>query len=131
VWPDCPGHADGELRPAKAIPSLLPGWRSFDEFRVLQKFLQTLDVLVVFGADVFPEADAFTQHHCGAGFKRLCEDLLVLDGCFLVDRVVVDSCVPFCNVERVGVKDSSGEYPAFVVEPDDIHDQRVSFPMSD
>ena len=81
--------------------------RLFKEFRVLQKFLQAQDVLVVFGTNVFPEAGAFTPHHRGAGLERLREHLLVFYGGFVVDGVVIDPCVPFCNVKRVGVKDSS------------------------
>src|SRR6185295_15205342 len=96
------------------MPLLLPCRRSFEEFRVLQKFLQALDVLVVFGTDVFPETGAFTQHHRGAALERLRENLLILYSRFVVDRVVIDPCVPFCNVECVGMKDPSGKYPAFV-----------------
>ena len=88
------------------MPSLRPR-RSLEEFRILQQFLQSKDVLIVFGTDVFPEAGAFAQHHRGAGLEWLREDLFVFDGGFVVDGVVIDPCVPFCNVKRVGVKDSS------------------------
>ena len=71
--------------------SLLSCRRSFEEFRILQQFLQEQDVLVVFGTDVFPEASAFTQHHRGAGLERLRENLRILNGGF----VTLEPCLQF------------------------------------
>src|SRR5580658_8341021 len=59
------------------------------------------------------------------------ESVRVLDGELDLQVTQIGATVAFGEMHLLGMRLSGGREPSFIVEPDRVHHQRISLPMSD